>query len=325
VMSRAHAVDLVNRVVATSFGRRVLSVAIDDGSHVHWASGEQSAMISLPELDLAHSIAGLTDLDVREAAGWLPFDMTPDDLVAWALNRSIHPHTIAAQPRDKAIEQALARKIVRRGLAEIRKLRPGALSDIDLVIGSSQFADWDQPGAAALTLLDCIDQLPNDGVIDLALDRDGVMVAAGVLCAIDANLAASVFEHDALFHLGSAVIIGGGTHEGDLACRGEVRFSTGEASQFSLASGSIEVVQLPPGETASLTLRPERNYAIGGRPSGETVHLTGDRQFVGGAVGIIIDARARPLLSVGAGRAAKMKQWLDAVNGNRFSSTKRVP
>src|SRR5207247_6114994 len=32
---RAHAVDLVNRFIARAFGRRVLTVAIDDGVHVH--------------------------------------------------------------------------------------------------------------------------------------------------------------------------------------------------------------------------------------------------------------------------------------------------
>jgi hypothetical protein len=245
-------------------------------------------------------------------------------LFTWVLNRSIRPATIAATARDRAIEQALARQIVRRGLAEIQRSRPTALSDIDLMIGSPIFAEWGQPGAAALTLLDCLNQLPNDGVVDLALDRDGLMVAAGALCTLDPALAASVFEIDALVQLGSAVVIGGATHEGDLACRGEIRYATGEITQFSVASGSIELLPLGAGETASLILRPERSYSIGGRPAGETVQLTGERQVGGGAVGVMLDARARPLHAGGPGRAAKMKQWLDAVNGHRFASSRRA-
>ena len=93
--------------------------------------------------------------------------------------------------------------------------------------------------------------------------------------------------------------------------------------QFSVACGSIELLPLGAGESASL-IRPERNYSIGGRPSGETAQLTGERKVVGGVVGVILDARARPLLAGGPGRAAKMKQWLDVVNGQRFSSIRRT-
>jgi hypothetical protein len=323
VITRAHAVDLVNRFVATSFGRRVLAFAVDDGAHVHWASRDQGAMSSLPEVDLGRSITGLTDQEVREAVNWLPFEAKPDELFTWVLNRSIRPWTIATQARDRSIEQALARQIFKRGLAEIRKARPAALSDIDLVIGPSRFAEWDQPGSAALTLLDCIDQLPNDGMVDLAIDRDGLMIAAGALATVDPAAAASVFERDALMHLGSAVIVGGATHEGDLACRGEIRYGSGESTQFSVASGAIELLPLRPGETASLTLRPERKFSIGGHPAGETVVVSNERQLSGGAVGIIIDARARPLAGSSSGRAAKVKQWLDAVNGIRRSSIRR--
>lgn len=323
VITRAHAVDLANRFVAASFGRRALSVTIDDGSHVHWASRDQGAMASLPELDLSRSITGLTDQEVKDAIYWLPFEMKSDELKTWVLTRATRPWTPASQARDRYIEQALARQIVRRALVEIRKARPSALADIDLVIGSAKFAEWDQPGAAALTLLDCIDQLPNDGVVDLAIDSDGLMTAVGVLATVDPKLAGSVFERDALTHLGSAVIVGGATHDGDLACRGEIRYSTGESTQFSVAAGSIELLPLRQGETAELTLRPERKFSIGGHPAGETVVFASDRRLIGGAVGVIIDARSRPLLNADKGRTAKVKQWLDAANGVRRTSMRR--
>jgi hypothetical protein len=324
VITRADAVDIANRFHASSVDRRVLSAAIDEGAHVHWASRGQSAMVSLPDLDLASAITGFTDQEVRDAINWLPFEAEADELFAWVLNRSIRPATVADNARDRSIEQALARQIIRRALGEMQRSRPTALSDIDLIVGSAKFAEWGQPGAAALTLLDCINQLPNNGVVDLALDRDDLMVAAGALCTLDAGLAASIIENDVLSHLGSAVIIGGATQSGDLAGRGEIRYETGERLQFSVASGAIELLPLGAGESASLILRPERNYSIGGRPSGETAQLTGERRVVGGAVGVILDARERPLLAGGPGRAAKMKQWLDVVNGQRFSSIRRA-
>ncbi|MER3487023.1 MAG: hypothetical protein C4345_14655, partial [Chloroflexota bacterium] len=252
ILSRAHAVDLVNRFIARVFGRRVVTIGIDDGTHVHYASPDDGTFATVPNLDVMVGITGLTEREVLEAAFWLPFDIQPDELIAWVLNRSIRPWTLPEHPRDLAIEQALARQVARRVLADITRTHPVALSSCDLVIGGPVFARWNQPGAAALALLDCLDVVPNDGVIDLALDQDGLMAVAGVLGTVDPALASHIFEYDTLVHLGSAVVIGGTTHEGDLACRGEIHYENGEMGQFSVASGSVEVLPLRPGETATL-------------------------------------------------------------------------
>jgi hypothetical protein len=323
VISRAHAVDLVNRFIARAFGRRVATVGIDDGLHVHWASPETGTLASSPNLDLGASITGLTAREVAEAAIWLPFEANEDELITWVLNRSIRPWTIPEHPRDVAIEQALARQITRRGLAEIARVQPLALSGVDLVIGGPAFARWNQPGAAALALLDSIDVVPDEGVLDLALDQDGLMAVAGAIGSVDPGLAANVFEYDALVHLGSAVIIGGSSHEGDLACRGEIHYENGGMTQFSVGNGNLEVLPLRPGEMATLVLRPEKRYSVGGHSAGKTVTLADERRIVGGLVGVIIDARSRSLANAGNNRPAKVKQWLDALTGAKAPSIRR--
>ena len=195
--------------------------------------------------------------------------------MTWALNRSIRPWTIAERPRDLAIEQALARQVARRAVSEIGRTQPVALAGVDLVIGGPVFARWNQPGAAALALLDSIDIVPNNGVVDLALDPDGLMAVAGVVGTIDPTLASSLFEYDALTHLGSAIVIGGATSPGDVACRGEIHFDNSEMAQFSVLSGSVEVVH------SRAAMRPrsysaERKFSIGGHPAGKTVTLAGE-------------------------------------------------
>jgi hypothetical protein len=280
-------------------------------------------MATSPHVDLTASISGLNAREVADAAVWLPFEVTEDQLLTWVLNRSIRPWTLPESPRDKAIEQALARQIIRRGLSEISRTQPMALSGVDLVIGGPVFARWNQPGAAALALLDSVDIVPNDGVLDLALDQDGLMAVAGTIGTVEPGLASSVFEFDTLIHLGSAVIIGGSSHEGELACRGEIHYETGEMSQFSALSGSLEVLPLRAGETATLVLRPERKYSIGGHPTGKTVTLADERKIIGGSVGVIIDARNRSLSSGGNNRHVKVKQWLDAATGVKSPAVRR--
>jgi hypothetical protein len=123
--------------------------------------------------------------------------------VTWVLNRSIRPWTLSESARDAVIEQALCRQIVRRAIGDVGRAQPMALTGIDLVIGGPLFARWNQPGAAALALLDAVDVVPNDGVLDLALDADGLMAVIGAIGMVDPSLASSIFEYDTLVHLGA--------------------------------------------------------------------------------------------------------------------------
>jgi hypothetical protein len=197
-----------------------------------------------------------------------------------------------------------------------------ATASVDLIIGGPAFARWNQPGAAALALLDAVDSVPNSGVVDLALDADGLMSVVGVIGTIDPSLASSLFEYDALTHLGSAVVIGGAGNDGELACRGEIHFDSGDMAQFAVNSGSIEVIPLRAGESANIVLRPERKFSVGGNPTGKTVTLAEEHKVTGGNVGVIIDARPRSLGTPGS-RSQKVRQWLESVNGLRASSTVR--
>jgi hypothetical protein len=139
-------------------------------------------------------------------------------------------------------------------------------------------------------------------------------------------MASDVFEYDGLIHLGSAVVIGGEPREGELACRGEIHYESGEMASFTVASGQIEVLPLRAGETASLVLRPERRFSIGGNPTGKAVTLADERRIIGGAVGVVLDARGRSLGAgpVHANRHVKVKQWLDAANGVTQSTVRRA-
>jgi len=149
------------------------------------------------------------------------------------------------------------------------------------------------------------------------------MAVAGTIGTVEPGLASSVFELDTLIHLGSAVIIGGSSHEDELTCRGEIHYETGEMAQFSVLSGTLEVLPLRAGETATLVLRPERKYSVGGNPTGKTVTLADERKIIGGSVGVIVDARSRSLSSGGNNRHVKVKQWLDAVTVVKMPAVRR--
>jgi hypothetical protein len=65
----------------------------------------------------------------------------------------------------------------------------------------------------------------------------------------------------------------------------------GEASEGEIRFGQLAVLPLRQGDNAKLTLRPERGFDVGFGAPGKA----GTLRVTGGAVGLIIDARGRPL------------------------------
>ena len=87
-----------------------------------------------------------------------------------------------------------------------------------------------------------------------------------------------------------------------------------EAEEKEILFGDIELLPLPAGEKASLEIRPERHFDIGlGQPGRGAV-----AQVEGGLLGVIIDARGRPLRLPGDDleRQQQLQQWLNALGVN---------
>ena len=84
----------------------------------------------------------------------------------------------------------------------------------------------------------------------------------------------------------------------------------GTSEEKSLVFGEMAVVTLDPGVKARATIRPARGFDMG---MGKGKEITTD--INGGAVGVIIDARGRPLNLPAARdeRVRKLKEWNTAL------------
>jgi hypothetical protein len=82
----------------------------------------------------------------------------------------------------------------------------------------------------------------------------------------------------------------------------------GETTEGVLRFGQLTVLPLRPGEYARLVLRPERGFEVGFGGPGRA----GAVRVSGGAVGVILDGRGRPLdLTRDGGRWRDLVQkWL---------------
>jgi len=293
--------------VGVDIGGATLTVAsVIDG---HFTS------VSRNDLGLSHNVTRVsTEAGFENILRWLPFDMEVTEAHNIIANKQLRPTTIPQTRRDLLLEQAIAREALRLTLVEARQSwagRPSApypelfpFSDL-IVGGGGVLAHASHYGQAALILLDALQPI---GVSNLALDVTSMSAPLGVTATIEPLAAAQVVERDGFLSLGTVVAPVGTAREGEIALQLKITYEDGRALEMEVPYGSLEVLPLSAGHKATLELRPTRKFDIGlgAKGKGATTELEG------GAVGVIIDARGRPLTLpvTRAEQQAKIQEWL---------------
>jgi hypothetical protein len=316
VLPTARAFGYLIQYLARQYGLNVIGVDIG-GATVTVASviDGHFTSISRSDLGLGHNVAGVsTEAGLENISRWLPFDMEVTEARNIIANKQLRPTTVPQTRRELLLEQAIAREALRLTLAEARQRwvgrpsapYPGLSPFSDLIVGGGGvLAHAPHYGQAALILLDVLQPL---GVSSLALDVTSMAASLGVTAAIEPLAAAQVMERDGFLSLGTVVAPVGTAREGEIALKLKITYDDGRALEMEVPYGSLEVLPLPTGHKATLELRPTRKFDIGlgAKGKGATTELEG------GAVGVIIDARGRPL-SLPATREeqqAKIQEWL---------------
>ncbi len=252
----------------------------------------------------------LQQVGFQRVARWLPFDISEEELREYVLNRMLHPHVTASQVRELQIAQAFAREAISLALDEGRRHRfdwPNA--DLILATGGV-FAHTPRNGQAALMLLD---SLQPRGVTSLVLDRTMLVSQLGAVATVAPVAAVQVNENDAVTHrLGTCVIPYGALPPGQVALRVGIEYRNGRQISVDVMSGSIEVIPLRLNEQALLTLYPAPTVDVGLGP-GERARAA--EEIDGGLIGLIIDARGRPLVlpQDNRERQARLLQWMQVL------------
>jgi hypothetical protein len=240
----------------------------------------------------------LRDAGHNMVARWaLHEEAAESDVIDAAFTKSLYPYSMATTPLELETEQAIAREALR--LTEERAMPMWAngnyrpypdlppLWDLILVAGG-YLTHQPHFGQCALTLLDALQPI---GVCTLVADALGLTEVLGAVGAVQPLAAAQVLEHDGLVTLGSLVCPVGSAREGETVMRAKLTYANRQVLNLEIAYGSIEVIPLPAGRKATLELRPSRQFDIGWGRKGRGAVAEVD----GGILGIIIDARGRPL------------------------------
>jgi hypothetical protein len=181
---------------------------------------------------------------------------------------------------------------------------------LDLVVlTGGAFASNSNLGALALIALDA---LQPRGVFSLALDPFGLAPAFGALAFVNPEAAASVIERDGFTTLGTVIAPLSNNREGQIDARVQIQPPSGGVINLEVQHGSLELVPLLPGQKAMIEVRPASGVELPHAKRGIF-----KAEVAGGALGLIIDARGRPigLPSDPEKRRTKVQEWYWDVGG----------
>jgi len=314
IMTTAQAQSRVIEYLARKYGPQKGVLGVDIGGATTVVTVQLNGLtqqIIRTDLGTSYSVERVLDqVEMDDILRWVPFSIEEGEARNLLLNKSLRPTTLPATHETLLLEQALAREALRLALTEARETWPvGQASPyphlspmFEPIVGSGGVLSCaPRPGQAALILLDAIQPI---GVSTLVLDRRGFVAAMGAMASVNPLAAVQAASLGGLVNLGTVIAPVGQGREGEIALRLKVEELHLE---MDVPYGSLEVYRLPASEPLTLQVRPQRHFDVGWGPGrGRKI------QFSGGSVGLIIDARGRPLTLPPDRdrRQAKVQEWL---------------
>jgi uncharacterized protein (TIGR01319 family) len=313
IMPTPGAVGNILQTIATRQGINVVGVDIGGATTDVFSvfDGVFNRTVSA-NLGMSYSIANVcSEAGMPNILRWVPLVMDERELGNRVKNKMIRPTTIPQTLEALVFEQAVAREALRlayvqhkefattlKGVQQQRTVGDTFSQQVagqtivnnmtlDLLVASGGvLSHAPRMHQTAMMLIDAFEP---EGFTTLAKDSIFMMPHLGVLAQVHAQASLEVFERDCLIYLGTCIAPKGQGAAGRPCFRFTVR-RKGAQESGGIRVGDLRLLQLDEGETATVTVEPERGFDCGEGP-GKRV----EREVRGGTVGLVLDARGRPL------------------------------
>ncbi len=242
---------------------------------------------------------------------WVHFDMDERDLRNRVKNKMIRPTTIPQTLEALIFEQAVAREALRlayiqhkefattlKGVQQQRTVGDTFSQQtsgqtivnnmkLNLLVASGGVLSHAPRMHQTAAML--IDAFEPEGFTTLAKDSIFMMPHLGVLAQVHPAAALEVFERDCLIYLGTCIAPAGTGKPGKACFKYHIE-GGGLSEQGELTYGEMKLFPLAEDQTAEVEIDPAKGFNMGAG-SGKAIKKT----VKGGTVGLILDARGRPL------------------------------
>lgn len=249
---------------------------------------------------------------------WTAAPLRQAEVARYLANQQLFPGTIPQTLSELAVSQSLARYRIRSAMAGLAEKYTG--SDYDEVNGLKGHYETVIASGAVLTaaptagqaMLMLLDGLQPWREVRLVLDRYHILPLLGLLGEAEPLLPVHVLDSDAFMSLGTVVPVVGEESEGVLIASINVTMDSGKAYEVDIPQGAVRRLIIPPGEAVSLALEPIPGVDAGAGPGvSRTIKVRG------GVLGVVIDARGRPLNlpEDDEARVERLRRWLWVLGG----------
>lgn len=309
VMTSADAYSRVAEYLARKYQLRVL--ALDLGAAATTLIRADNNLLKravTEQVNLGYGLDALLDqVGLARILRWLPASFDAQDVHAQLLNQAIRPATTPARWQDHTALNAAGREILGEMVNVWRDDPTLTLADSDLVLLSgAPLARGSKPTSLLLMLLDALDVR---GIFSVAADASGLAAAMGAVADVNPEAAAQALENDCLVTWGTVFVPDVTARPGEpVVMNVRVEPATGGKLEADVQLGSLELIPLGEGEKANVELRAGRGVTWGSAVKGSVFK----REVQGGTVGLMIDARGRPLpaLENVDKQRARVQQWM---------------
>lgn len=324
LMPTAYAEGRIIRFLSQVYDSSKGILGVDLGASAASVAAAFSGELTLgvyPQLGLGENLANLLRFtSLNEIMKWVTLDVPADALRDYFYQKSIYPGSLPATPEDLAIEQALARQALFLALnslskdfpRQVRRASPALAPYFEPILAcGSVITRAPTLGQSLMILLDGIQPV---GITTLILDQNNLLPALGAAASRNSILPIQILESGAFLGLATVVAPYSGSRAASVILKGRLVYQNGNESRVEIKQGALEVFPLPVGQSGRLFLQPSHHTDIGfgpGRTNENGIPITGT------ALGLVIDARGRPLrLSTDAARRREIaKKWLWTVGG----------
>ncbi len=304
---------LAMRLIASTCKMNVLGVGLGGATTNVYSIVDGRFVRSVSaNLGMSYSVTNvMKSAGIENIVRWLPFKLREEDVAMRLMNKMIRPTTIPQTLEDLVVEHSVAREALRLGLEHhktiatrlkgVRVERTVAdafeqelvetyikMMDIGIIAGTGGLLSHAPDRIQTMLIL--IDAFQPEGVTRMFQDSVFMMPHLGVLSTVCEKAAWSIFDKDCLVRLGTVIAPVGVGFEDEPVMTVELAMPDGEIVKEDLRFGEIKRIRLAERQEAKAVVTPQKKFDVGEGP-GHKVEST----LIGGVVGVILDARGRPL------------------------------
>ncbi len=299
-------------------GRGILAVDLGGGSTTLSAGmdGRTGMVIEDVCIDIASE---QIDALCKTVQQWAVTPVTLQEVQQYVIEQALHPAVVPENVKALSLSQAAARYRLQHATKQLSgnhpwftlNASPTKAGHFEPVIASGAvLTQAPTPGQAMMILLDGLQPC---GITTMVLDQNHLLPILGAAGEAQPVLPVHVLASDAFVNLGTVISPVSQAPAGKDILTVQVAVDDGKIYSVDITQGTLRRLVIPPGVSAVLELKPSRQTDIGFNGMG----VGGSLKVTGGLLGVVIDARGRPLRLPDAdeSRVEQLRRWLWALGG----------